>query len=164
MSEPDEIESKIQERLQSVARNAQGQNWPDPQWTREVKNALATLGRESDCDVWAASCDVEVRGGEWLFDLVWLKYCDHRLVGVPLVVESEWNPAGVYDDFEKLLVVRAEHRLLIFSAKTRTRAAERFVDLEQRVGQFEFTASGDRYLFSCWTNDTAIFVFRVFVA
>jgi hypothetical protein len=164
MFEPEAIEVRIGDCLQSVARKAHGQNWSDAQWTREVKTAMALLGQEWASDVWARDCDCPVKGGEWLFDEVWLTYRDRCLVDVPLVMESEWNPKGVFDDFEKLLVARAKYRVLVFSATTCADAAKSFEEFEQRVRQFEFTTPGDRYLFACWTNETDLFIFKGFRA
>ncbi len=55
--------------------------------------------------------------GEWLYDVTCLRYGDDEyLKEVPLVVESEWGDEHeIFDDFEKLLLCRADLRLMIFN-------------------------------------------------
>lgn len=84
-----------------------------------------------------------------VFDVTWYAYDrDNQLREMPLVAEVEW--ALSYDeikwDFEKLVVARAEHRVMIFQ----TNDAQRFEDycrrLVRNITTFALSRKGDRYL------------------
>lgn len=62
------------------------------------------------------------RGGEWLFDLCMLEWNEHGyLARMPLALECEWgNDDAILDDFQKLIVCRADLRVMIFGEANQT--------------------------------------------
>ncbi len=84
---------------------------------------------------------------------------------VPVALECEWTPGNeTLWDFQKLLVSRARHRVLVMWARTARAAARAMKDLTQQVSRFRQTRGGDRYMLACYVDDTNKFVFRVHVA
>jgi hypothetical protein len=101
---------------------------------------------------------------EFLYDLVWLTYGDDgfRMTGVPLVLECEWGRLPDVDyDFEKLLLARADHRVMIFQG---TDPEQHFNRMIERVRHCGLTRSGDRYLLLCFDWAVRRFTPRLFVA
>lgn len=95
-----------------------------------------------------------------MFDLCWLDYGeeDTWLKRVPLVLESEWlRPDDVDDDFQKLLIARADLRVMVFGAKTREEFSSTVDRLRRWVDEFEASIPGDRFLLCGWCNDTSGF-------
>ena len=119
--------------------------------TTLVKNALALLGDKKlkgkpHYKVYANGLSSGLRtcdGGEfvkreWLYDLHWyteVKGCHYRPIGLPLVVECEWEPnrrkektkvpySGIKFDFQKLLVANASLRLMVFIKRKRDELSE----------------------------------------
>ena len=98
----------------------------DTEWTKAVKTKLCKIGREFGCKVGAGGVD-NLDYGEWLYDVTWLEYeresddfkwPSAALIKAPLVAECEWgrgnNLGYIVEDFEKLLLARADVRLMIF--------------------------------------------------
>ncbi len=53
---------------------------------------------------------------EWLYDMLWYEYDDNEnLKRIPFVLECEWaySEVGVNYDFEKLLVTKADFKVII---------------------------------------------------
>lgn len=119
--------------------------------------------------------------GEWLYDLIWLKYdIDYQnihlinerefirnydqfaLLDAPLVLESEWQDDGK-DDFEKLLQARSKYKIMVFNLEGRNQRERTFNNHIRKftglIQKYQFSQSGDRYLF-CGTHDyTSTFLF-----
>lgn len=108
-----EIIDAIQAGLNSVDVHASA-DWKE--FTKAFKTSLCKLGTERQFHVGASNVPSEDRNyGEWLYDVTWLDYDDKHLLNVPLVAEIEWgNWSAIRDDFEKLLLARADVRLMIF--------------------------------------------------
>tara|TARA_B100001179_G_scaffold185064_1_gene140760 strand:+ start:80 stop:622 length:543 start_codon:yes stop_codon:yes gene_type:complete len=91
-------------------------------WTRIIKNRLVQLAPKGSYT--SASSTPGACHGEWLMDVCWTEYqfADHRrdweLKRFILAAEIEWagNAGDILDDFEKLLFLAAEYRLLITQA------------------------------------------------
>ena len=93
---PDDVEMEIIRIAESVAEQASiaAEKWGDGAWTKALIYPLGLLGLRLKCQVCATYCrELEKCSGEWLYDLVWLKYSDDdvRLIGLPLILECEWN-------------------------------------------------------------------------
>ena len=127
MPDKDQIMSAIRKGLDSLDISAS-----DPGWTKAVLTKLCTIGRGFGFQVGAKKDLVDEAHrdrGEWLYDTIWLDGCDSDddlLAGVPLVVECEWanDKWEVYwkkiiYDFNKLLLARAQVRLMIFDGSGR---------------------------------------------
>ena len=83
---------------------------------------------------------------------------------MPLALESEWGDQEAVDrDFQKLVLARADHRVMIFEAPGADidRHFERFAE---QIRTCRYTQSGDRYLFLAYDWDAGRFNFQVFVA
>lgn len=85
------------------------------------------------------------------------------IVDAELIVESEWDPDGIQYDFQKLMLGRARHRLMIFPQKSRKLARTVTNRLITEIQNFRLSQSGDRYLFAVWHNEGAAFEFCVYV-
>ncbi len=89
--------------------------------------------------------------GEWLFDMIWLKYDQQqRMEGVYLVAESEWgSKEDVLDDFQKLLVARATVRVMVYDAHNAGDMTECF---REHIGAFHGSAD-DTYVVIAYDED-----------
>ncbi len=165
MNQLDEIEQEIRNLLIPIPNNSKESRWTDSEWTKEIMNLLGKLGKENGFYVCGTDCK-QYGQGEWLYDLVWLIISDSYLVDVPLILECEWstNLEDISEDFLKLLVGRAQHRVMIFQKKTLDEVKETISKLESHVIRFKGTQRGDRYLFIGfdWVT-THQFSFKLFV-
>jgi len=101
--------------------------------------------------------------GEWLFDLCWYKGEDELMEEFPLALESEWSHIDqfVRFDFQKLLVARATHRVMVFERIDEAAFTATVDHLIKCIVAFQGTTKGDLYLFACWLCKNAQkFVFR----
>ena len=86
-----------------------------------------------------------------------------QLKRIHLVVESEFGNAGdVVDDFEKLLVARADVRLMIFEKRNKSKVEEAFNRFEREARQFCQSQSGDYYILAGRDGAESKFLWREF--
>ena len=118
-------------------------------WTHAIKSELCQAGQYLGYYV----CTSGVTGanhGEWLFDQVWMNWIPDpgRLIRIGLAVECEWSLRrnDILDDFEKLLVARAEVRLMIFQARTAQDVNALFDLLRAETQEFTQHQCGDYYM------------------
>ncbi len=142
--------------IDSIAFDGKEPIWSDAEWTKQIKTRLCRLGKNFRYWVYASTAE-NTDGGEWLYDLTWLNYSGNKLTDVELVLESEWSVKGVDEDFQKLMLARAELRVMIFQSKNMISASEKMQDLKSQVNKFTKSCEGDAYLFSCWVNDVREF-------
>ena len=95
--EPDYIESEICRRLDSLISNKESYQWTITEWTKQVKGAVAELGKNLGFYVCASRCEPR-DWGEFLVDVCWLNYEGENLATVPLALESEWGQNDADDD------------------------------------------------------------------
>ena len=115
MSTPQDIMTAIRNGLNKLPDGAASKKHR----TKAIKTLLCEIGRQQfGCLVRAADVNNADRG-EWLYDVVWRRHDDRgRLTAVPLVAECEWlRPREIEKDFEKLLLARADVRLIIYRGK-----------------------------------------------
>lgn len=151
-SEPDEFEQAISARIDMLCARPEARNWKRGEWTEQTKNELAAMGHESGFKVYASICD-KADGGEWMFDLCWIDYSDPILKAVPLAAEFEFNSkaSAALEDFQKLLVARAEHRLMLFVPEGRNAdPTDATSSLVHDIPKFALGTPGDRYQVGCW--------------
>ena len=127
-------------------------------WTKQITLRLCERGVSFGFEAYAAG-----HGGEWLYDLCWVKRNSDITQRLPLVLECEWERSQdqIEDDFEKLLWSKADLRVMIFDAtfKSRTEgyakqwAKNKIESLRGRIQAFEGTEEGDAYLFFVWCDD-----------
>lgn len=118
MSTPDELERMLIAEAERTVMRSREQHWSDPEWTRQLISSFGVLGCQNGYFVCGRGCN-NYGGGEWLYDLVWLQREDgqrNQIRDVPLILESEWhlNFDWILEDFQKLLVGRARHHVMIF--------------------------------------------------
>ena len=163
MDTPDEIELQIQAALSSIAQNLD--KCSDSESTERVKKVLEALGSRVGCEVRGGSSGSAKRLSEWLFDMAWVRRLSGQsIVDVELIAESEWkSKKEVQKDFQRIMVGRARHRLMIFPQRSRKLAWTVTNRLITDIQNFRLSQSGDRYLFAVWHNEGAAFEFRVYV-
>ena len=135
-------------------------------WTSGVKDKLIELGHELGYLVATSKKKGKADWGEWLYDLIWYENHDSgtmRLKNMPLACEIEWDYSfgEIQHDFEKLLVARTQHRLMILQADNHAEIIKTFNALDIIVDGFELKQSGDRYLYIGY--DCTKYVFTSYV-
>ena len=150
----------------------------DAWWTKTVKTELCKIGRKFGCKVGAKADEVDEADrdyGEWLYDVTWLEYERERdglkwpataLIKVPLVAECEWgvdeNLEYIIEDFEKLLLARADVRLMIFDGNQEPGSKEIADMLARKIRLFDSTEEGDAWLLAAWEGSNQDWSFRYF--
>lgn len=151
----DNLVTEVRAGLDQVYDEANG-TWDRPEWTRQVKTAVCEACRTVVEGCYLAAAGVAqppADEGEWLFDVICLQYDnDRHQKRVVLAAECEWsNKEGeLWRDFEKLLVVRAEVRVMIYNGNiwgTNNPGFARF------IGRSEQTRECDTYLFAGYTSE-----------
>jgi hypothetical protein len=149
MAEFSDVERRVCEVVRSIPGRAKQAKWKsDKIWTQEIKTALGRVARDHyQFYVCASGCEGPNQG-EWLYDMVWLQNDDPHVVAVPLVLESEWSVKlkDIMEDFQKLLLARAEHRVMIFQQETTQQVYQVVEKFEAQVSAFRGTQPRDRYL------------------
>ncbi|MGK2741716.1 hypothetical protein ACSHT0_12555 [Tepidicaulis sp. LMO-SS28] len=136
----------------------------DEDWTRCIKEKLATLGGERDHVVYANGVTGEHVRGEWIYDLAWVadagkgqaESSPRRIV---LACECKWARSfgDIWDDFDKLLQARADYRIFI-THEFGDESAESITDkLVKRIRDFEQTTPGDTYLLAVYEKKSGTF-------
>ena len=133
----------------------------DTVWTHAVKSELCAAGLDLGYYV-CTSGVAQADHGEWLFDQVWMNWTPtpRQLERIGLVVECEWSrtQAEIFDDFEKLLVARADVRLMIFQAPTAEEVADLFARLRTATQGFSQHQSGDYYMLAGYDRQARQFL------
>ena len=147
-----------------------------PWWTNHVLTTLCTWGLAKGFSVGASGMQDNERlaavaqqhggeiGGEWLYNFTCLKYTPGEwLKRIPLVAECEWNiqeknQDEVNKDFEKLLLARADVRLMVFNGNPYRDGRESIppnglIDFRTYIKKCEHTCVGDTYLFAARLHD-----------
>jgi len=143
------IKQKIVCGLQQIAATAESEKWTsDRTWTIAIKQLLDELGKQYGFRTCANGCDSSMVANG-CGDFVWLELDqENQIIDVPLVVESEWgNTLAVLDDFQKIVIVNARLKLMIFQPRDLNST---LTTLKNTVLAFRYTRPGDHYLFACW--------------
>jgi len=148
VSKPDPFEEDIIEKLKQFNGIPFGK-WPNPLATHDVKKAVGEVVKEKGYEVRATGYN-QAEQREWLYDLTCIEYEGDYIKGIPLVMESEWDCDGLDDDFPKLVLARADRRVMILQIKSDGDKKEIIQHLLQYVQNCKYSANGDRYLFACW--------------
>ncbi|MYE88565.1 hypothetical protein F4X33_06175 [Candidatus Poribacteria bacterium] len=83
------------------------------------------------------------------------------VITIGLALECEWDYfPGVLEDFQKLLLVRADLRCLIFWSKTLQSTRESIRRLIDEVVGCRKSEHGDDYLFCVWVDEQMGFMFH----
>lgn len=161
--ELDRTEQQILDTLVTIAADALREQWPDrdPRWTKAVKRRVGEVGARQGLWICATGFKEPIGQGEWLYDLVWFENSAEEpivraglierlppIMRVRLVLEVEWESEirALFEDFMKLLVARADHRVMIFHQDTPEKRERMFGELERHICAFQQSSPGDRYL------------------
>lgn len=164
----DSLESEVIQELKKV--EARGRYFPNryAPWTKAILKILAVLGRSMSCKVYTSKGnprgDPDV--GEWLYDQVWIRYDrNDYMKSVPLVLESELgtNKLDRLNDFCKLIIARADHRVMVFGASDSAHAQGIIGEFVKEVEQSGISRARDRYLFAALLESDGSFYFRNYV-
>lgn len=109
-------------------------------WTAVITNRLCEMGASQGF----LACGHGAKdNGEWLLDVVWMRREGHEVV---LAVESEWGkPGDVEDDFDKLMSIKAQFKLLFFGVKS-NKCSEMIKRLELLLRKYPYHLEGEEYL------------------
>jgi hypothetical protein len=127
--------------------------WTARQWTNSIKEGLIKLATDHGCKACASGC-MTANWPEWLYDVTWLRQGDGEnngfLTHSPFVAEIEWsNKGAVMDDFQKLLLARADTKLMIFAKYSTDRGEPLMERLIKQIQVYARTDVGDRYFLVC---------------
>jgi len=132
------------------------------EWTDAIKNALVNVAEEyklySSCNGEFAHNNLNYHyHKEWLFDMI--AYSCQKEEGiidkVYLCCESEWDK-NIFDDFQKLLPVRTEVRLIIYQVKIKKKT-NTFKKLTNIIENATCSLKGDFYIFAAYNNTNKAF-------
>ena len=148
----DEIINEVRKALDAMLRNNEAKTTPES--TSAVKGALCKWSlRRGFYPCASGMKELENVHAEWLYDVTCLKYGDDCLKRTILVAECEWGEDQEIDkDFKKLLLARADVRLMIFEcgAGQVNGIIERFY---RYINEFDQTQPDDTYLFAAFINN-----------
>ena len=148
------------------------------EWNKAVKTKLCKIGQKFGCKVGARADEVDEADrdyGEWLYDVTWLEYERERdglkwpamaLIEALLVAECEWgrgkNLEYIVEDFEKLLLARADIRLMIFDGNHKPGSKEIAERLAGKVREFKSSRAEDTWLLAAWEGSNDDWSFKYF--
>ena len=149
----DELETALN-ALSVEAQSVGG--WGNKKWTRKIKETLKLLAHAKDESIKVYGTGLgDDCYSEWLWDVVWALWKSEddsspaHLDSLLLVVESEWGKyEDVIEDFEKLLVARADVRVIVYDDLGRYKERLFEGEFESRINSYRGTKTGDRYLFA----------------
>lgn len=135
-------------------------------FTRTLFAALAKLGKELKYDVRMSSTSPH-ENWEYLFDVCFLETGrtgspgdgyftrDYPLRKLVLALESEWgtNVNEILYDFCKLLLVRAELKVLVFYQPNEEKIEEVISRIRNAINEYQDKQPGDAYLVCALTGD-----------
>jgi hypothetical protein len=163
----DKIEDEIKMILDNLAvTDKKLSGLSDKGWTERIKDELCTLGHKHKYGV-SASGIKKADKAEWLFDLIWADRNDNpwQFFEMPLVVECEWNTIkGVITyDFDKLLVAKARHKLMVFQQENQDNVNNVIASLKGIIKHFKMTYPGERYLLAGYSTSNHKFSYELIV-
>lgn len=135
-------------------------------FTEKLFAALAELGKKLKLDVRMSSKSPH-ENWEYLFDVCFLETGrtgspgdgyftrDHPLRKLVLALESEWgtNVDEILYDFCKLLLVRAELKVLVFYQPNDEKIEEVISRIRNAIDEYQDKQPGDAYLVCALTDD-----------
>jgi hypothetical protein len=141
-------------------------------WPLLIKQQLAQLGDALDYAVrTSGTARPGADGGPWsdpCFDITWLHVAGDgtHAASVPLVLEFEWHlahQADIDDNFQELLLARADLRVMVFQQRTAAAVQAVMDTLERQAKACAAAGSGAVYLLCGYDwEDTRHFAFRTF--
>ena len=142
--------------LENLDCSANGSSTP---FTEGIMTRLCEIGQDTGNSVYVRGIS-QADGGEWLYDMTWLVYDRNQLKDIRLALECEWDDfPGVRDDFQKLMLVKADLRCMIFWSKTLQSTKDNIQSLMDQVIGCRKSEPGDDYLFCVWVDEQMGFMF-----
>jgi hypothetical protein len=163
----DEIEMEIVGVAKTIPERALAERWgtTTKSWSEALLAALCDLGHERHLFICSNYRKPHHEGhGQWMFDLAWLKNGVHGITDAVLILESELSATSdqhIDHDFQKLLLGRAAHRVMVFYCLD---VVSQFKRLIEQIREFGRTQPGDRYLLLGFEKGPDQLKYRVFVA
>jgi hypothetical protein len=160
-----DIELSIKTILDSISKKLEKtSDWPTQrELTTRIIDKIGKLGLRKGYQISPNYRNKYWTG--WLYDLIWFEYSkEGYLINIPLVLECEWSGlyAEIIDDFSKLWVARAQHRIMIFNKKSDNDIYEMINKLQLGIGKFKESQSSDRYLFAGLNWNTGRFLYHIY--
>jgi hypothetical protein len=160
MSIPSPQEGQIISEILSVPLDIQkDQSRGDGAWTKRIFKRVGDLGQSLGHAVCSSRKDVGFDNG-WLYDLIWYKNGENNefLHSVSLILECEWNTSYKFIkyDFEKLLVCRADLKIMIFQSH-RKNIETIFGLLERGIAAYGHLGMNEVYFLICFNLTTSLF-------
>lgn len=154
----------IKEALDRVSTDSENTTWNNTEWTTQVKKALVSLARLHNLKTYASGCGAD--GKEWLHDFAAMgyEYNPVKLSKMALIAESEWltGTNEIEDDFLRLVVSRADLRVMIFQSDTTIGFESIAATLLALAQGFELSRTDDLYLLACWVKSSRRFEYLSF--
>jgi hypothetical protein len=112
----------------------------DTAWTSAVKEILREIGHERKFEVYP-----KPEGGEFLLDVIWWSDCG----GIELGAESEWGqqPSAVLDDFQKLVCIKAQIKVMVYWLDAPRRGERILGQLVSYMEKYNKHVKGEEYVF-----------------
>ncbi len=113
------------------------------EWTSSVRSSLKLAGEERDEEVYCERG--RPKQGEFLLDMIWQ---NPETLNVDVGIECEWGDCGnVAYDFEKLLLIKAQLKVMICDPETQTgRKLNPFPEILERTRRYSGHLAGEKYL------------------
>jgi hypothetical protein len=160
----DHIEVEISKVLDNLVYSIQrGGGTSNREWTKRVKECLCTLGKQNGYRIAASHC-AGADTAEWIYDMVWASVQDDpwQFWEMPLAMQCEWSTHS--DDivwhFEKLLVAKAHHKLMVFQQAVESDVRDVMEQLKTMVKAFKTSFQGERYLLAGYAFDERKFFYE----
>ncbi len=142
------LTARLRDRLYSLNVEYMREKAIEELWANEIASRIATLGRRLRYDVLEPNS--HWRYADWMYGVIW-RDGEEQVRNYSLVLEFSWpyetSPSEFaaisYDSVGKLLLARADHRVLVCQGYDPDRT---FQDLATMVQTSEITRPGDRYL------------------
>jgi hypothetical protein len=131
----DRVVADVKEKLNQSALNRA--------WTSRLKSVFGDIAEDVDRSYVLSS---SAHGGEHLFDLAWRRSAS--CPDIVLAMESEWGDEGdVLNDFVKLMNVKANLKVMIFTTKSDVAARSKMqAAIEKCLGSSLHHINGEEYL------------------
>jgi hypothetical protein len=160
----DDFERKIARELdRTIPEKDQRGVLADAEWTGRILERICDLGRGNGFGVCPGNCG-ETDSREWMFDLVWLdkRTGTERFVGMPLAMQIEWDRhlKEIELHFEKLLVAKAGHKVMVFQRSSPAEARNVMTVLVDRIKSYNPLSHDERYLLVGYAYEQQLFVYE----
>lgn len=135
-------------------------------WTKNIKGKLSECasqfnGKSGKPLITLPTMQKEPNWGEWLYDMCWVdaepdEEMNWSFKGFYLALESEWGTsyALLCEDFDKLMIVRAPLKVMIYQNFKSQSVKDIAKKLSERANEFSGSVTGeDTYLFAGYNSE-----------